>query len=219
MYKVRKELADPSGDVCPVAFGQCQDTTIREFEYYRCESRIIHCQVMPSCSRAQSAVHEVIWCKWYFMKKGKVRTTVVPSKTTTEWFEITNKTGNALGLFFSGEIKFEQDKKKVNRKNGGLLFLDSSDVPPPHVMNTNFPASLMILRVGVVVSEGHAIRLNAAGYIKVLQTVQNPFLTFYANWMVYVFQQDPLHLLINWGHPTFDSDQSAWPDRAKHVAT
>lgn len=113
VYKVRKELADPSGDVCPVVFGQCQDTTIREFEYYRCESRIIHYQMMSSCSRAQSAVHEVIWCKWYFMKKGKVRTTVVPIKTTTEWFEITNKTGNALGLFF---FRGKSNSSKIKKK-------------------------------------------------------------------------------------------------------
>lgn len=88
----------------------------------------------------------------------------------------------------------------MNRRNDRWLCADPSDVP--HVMHTKFPASVMVL--GVVSSEGHimpphffqqGLRLNAAGYNEVLETVVKPWIDRVCDGRPYVFQQDsaPAH--------------------------
>ncbi|EFN86088.1 Transposable element Tcb2 transposase, partial [Harpegnathos saltator] len=76
-------------------------------------------------------------------------------------------------------------------------WLCSHPTQVPHVMHTKFPATVMVL--GVVSNEGHVmpphffcqgLRVNAAAYIEVLETVVKPWIDSVRGDRPYIFQQD-----------------------------
>lgn len=109
-----------------------------------------------------------------------------------------NKLKNALEAdvicFFSDKKNFAQDQK-LNRRNDRWLCSDPFEMP--RVICTKFPSIVMVL--DVVSNEGHVIpphffpqglRVNAAAYIEVLETVVKPWIDNICNIRPYIFQQE-----------------------------
>lgn len=141
-------------------------------------------------------VHEDIRYKSYVMRRGQFMSTQAREQRLIRGKRLLSKVKHpeepGLLWFFSHEKNFDQDQK-VNRKND--RYSNSSEVP--HVMHTKFPATVMVL--GVVSSEEHVmsphsfpqgLRVNAVGYIEVLETVVKPWIDRVCNVRPYIFQQD-----------------------------
>uniref|UniRef100_A0A8W7Q077 Tc1-like transposase DDE domain-containing protein n=1 Tax=Anopheles coluzzii TaxID=1518534 RepID=A0A8W7Q077_ANOCL len=123
--------------------------------------------------------------------------------------------------FFSDEKNFCLDQK-VNIQNNRWLDYCPADVP--RVPQTKFPQTVMVF--SCMSSEGEVmpphffeqLRLNAAGYISMLDTVMKHWITRAANGRPYVFQQDsaPCHTAfktIKWLAANFNdfTAPNVWP--------
>lgn len=148
------------------------------------------------------AVHQDLHYKSYVLRRRQLLTDAMKVNRKIKCQALLNdiKHESAHHLrFFTDEKNFIQDRK-VNRQNDRWICEDASDVPT--VMHTKFPASVMVL--GVVSSDGdvmppyffeQGLKINAAVYIHVLETVVKPWMDRVADGREYVFQQDsaPAH--------------------------
>jgi inhibitor of nuclear factor kappa-B kinase subunit alpha len=217
VHKVRAELEDSQGDVASVAKRKLHATrsdNMRTPEFVAQVRGTIDASPgtsMRSLAREfdvsegtiRNVVHEDLRYKSYVMRRGQFMSQAIQDNRLLRSRMLLNKLKHPESpgelWFFSDEKNFDQDQK-VNRRNDRWLCNDPSEVPT--VMHTKFPASLMVL--GVVSSEGHVmpphffeqgLRLNADGYVNVLQTVVKPWIDEVSDGRPYVVQQDsaPCH--------------------------
>lgn len=217
VHKVRKELEASAGQVSPVAkrkkHSQRSDR-VRTPQFVQQVQDMIDAHpetsirgiardLQVSEGTIRTVVHEDIRYQSYVRRKGQFMSAKTQEQRLLRAKRLLNKLKHpeepGLLWFFSDEKNFDQDQK-VNRRNDRWLCADPSGVP--RVMHTKFPATVMVL--GVVSSEGHVmpphffpqgLRVNAAAYIEVLETVVKPWIDSVRNARPYVFQQDsaPAH--------------------------
>ena len=217
IFKVRHELKMGGGDVASVAKRKKhspRSDTIRTPEFIQQvrevveddpskSMRAIAQQLEVTERTVRRVVNESLRYKSYVMRRGQFLSDVTKENRVIRGKRLLNKLKHPeepdMLWFFSDEKNFDQDQK-VNRTNDRWLCSDPTEVPT--VMHTKFPSSVMVL--GVVSNEGHVmpphlfqegIRVNAAGYIRVLETVVKPWIDQVAQGRPYVFQQDsaPAH--------------------------
>lgn len=151
----------------------------------------------------RNTVHEDLRYKSYGMRKGQFMSEATKEtrykKAKALLNSLKHPSSSRQLIFFSDEKVFNQDQK-INSRNNRWLCQEISEVPI--VMQTKFPASVMVL--GVVSNEGDVMpphffdkgaRINAALYINTLETVVKPWMDGVARGRPYVFQQDgaPAH--------------------------
>ena len=151
----------------------------------------------------RQVVHEDIRYFSYRMRKGQFLSKRMQEKRLKHAKKLVNKLKHPVEpnmlWFFSDEKNFCQDQK-INSQNNRWLAVSPKDVP--RVMQTKFPATIMVF--GVVSSEGDVmpphffadgLRLNTEGYIQVLSEVVKPWIDRVARGRPYVWQQDsaPCH--------------------------
>lgn len=143
-------------------------------------------------------VHEDLRYKSYVMRRGQFMSAQTREQRTIRGKRLLNKLKHPeapnMLWFFSDEKNFDQDQK-INRRNDRWLCSEPTEVP--RVMHTKFPATVMVL--GVVSNEGHVmpphffsqgLRVNAAAYIEVLESVVKPWIDSVCGNRPYIFQQD-----------------------------
>ena len=217
VFKVRHELKTSGGDISSVAKRKKhsrRSDTIRTPDFVQQVREAVDedpgrsmrsiAQHMDVAERTvRRVISESLRYKSYVMRRGQFMSDLTKENRVLRGKRLLNKLKRpeepGMLWFFSDEKNFDQDQK-VNRKNDRWLCSDPTEVPT--VMHTKFPSSVMVL--GVVSSEGHVmpphffqegLRVNAAGYIRVLKTVVKPWIDRVAQGRPYVFQQDsaPAH--------------------------
>lgn len=212
VFKVRRELDAASGDVATVSHRKrhCRRSDItRTPEFISSVQaaidedpgksiRALGRELQVDEATIRRVVHEDLRYKSYVMRRGQFMSEKTRENRVTRAKRLLNKLKHpeepGMLWFFSDEKNFVQDQK-VNRRNDRWLCQTSEEVPT--VMHTKFPAAVMVL--GVVSSEGdvmpphffrQGLRVNAAAYTDVLETVVKPWITAVARGRPYVFQQD-----------------------------
>lgn len=212
VYKVRRELVDARGNVASTSQRKQhsrRSDSIRTSEFINAiqsaidespgkSMRALAKDFQVDEATIRRVVHEDLRYKSYVIRRGQFMSQKTRENRVIRARRLLNKLKHpeepGILWFFSDEKNFVQDQK-VNRRNDRWLCQTAGEVPT--VMHTKFPASVMVL--GVVSSEGdvmppfffrQGLRVNAASYTEVLETVVKPWMDGVARGRPYVFQQD-----------------------------